>query len=639
MKAIGYWMISLTLLVSFNLRADTGNSDKVFSMADEFIRTGNYQAARTEYEKLKDFPGHGRELALFNIAESYRLEKDYSGAHRTYREIYGIPELTAYYRIYGLFREAEVYLEEKNFDAARRLYEEIVKTEGALQYHVFTAQLAIGDTYRAERKHSRARDIYENLLRKEEKSVFPNDGYRLNLKDRLEAIEGLKEGVEEKSLQQKRVEWVNSPKYGIYVSPNGSDNNPGTKEKPFLTVKRAQEEVRKIKSAKGMPEEGIVVYLRGGKYFLSESINFGKEDSGTDTAPVVYRSYPEEEVRIIGGRQVKNFKPLTDPDVIRRLPDESKNKVWVADLKEAGITVYGELLNRGGHGKSNPAALELFFKGSPMHLARWPNKGYERVAGLPAPDGEMRGRGKYQYGKFQYSGERPERWLEESDIWLHGFLYFPYAKEHVKVGKIDTENKTISLLNDIRWGPSYPLYKVMMGEKAPYFVYNLLSELDIPGEWYLDRDAGKLYFYPPESLDGSEAMVSTLNAPLVIMDNSSNIVLSGLTMEVTRRHGIEIRGGKNNFIAGSVIRNTGQWAVMIDNGWEHKVVGCDIYDTGEGGVFLTGGDREKLIPARHTVENNHIYRFNRFDGGYRQAVSVDGIGQCVSHNVIHEAPM
>jgi len=60
MKAIGYWMISLTLLVSFNLRADTGNSDKVFSMADEFIRTGNYQAARTEYEKLKDFPGHGR---------------------------------------------------------------------------------------------------------------------------------------------------------------------------------------------------------------------------------------------------------------------------------------------------------------------------------------------------------------------------------------------------------------------------------------------------------------------------------------------------------------------------------------------------------------------------------------------------
>ncbi len=58
----------------------------------------------------------------------------------------------------------------------------------------------------------------------------------------------------------------------IYVSPHGNDQNPGTKAKPFFSIKRAQQQVRKTKGA-------TTVYLRAGIYYLTESIEFSSKDS------------------------------------------------------------------------------------------------------------------------------------------------------------------------------------------------------------------------------------------------------------------------------------------------------------------------------------------------------------------------
>jgi len=610
------------------------SEEDVFDRADAFLRAGNYAAARKEYEKLKGLTNYGKELALFNIAESYRIEKDYSGAHRTYDEIMELEGLTAYYRIYGLFRQAEVCLEQKDYARARQLYGEVAKTEGALGRHLFNGRLFTGDTYKAERKHSRARALYEKLLREEESSSFPNDGYRLELRDRLEEIDGLADGEASKSRQEKMHEWINSTDAAIYVSLRGSDANPGTKEKPFATIERAREEVRKLKGK----NIGVTVYLRGGRYFLDDALSFGPEDSGWEGSPAVYRGFPGEEVRIIGGKEVKGFKLLEDPGVLEKLPENARGSVWVADLKESGITDYGKLVNRG-FGAARPGALEIIFNGKIMTLARWPNDGWLRVAGITRVDGVSRN-AEYQKGKFVYSGDRPERWKGEKEIWVKGYLGVnqPYALTHMKVSGIDTGEKTISLLPNTLPGTHPGWAEGPVAKNHPYYVYNLLSELDAPGEWYLDRDTGKLYFYPPGDIKESEVIAATLDKPLAVFDGASNIVLFGLVLEGTWRHGVEIKGGRNNIVAACTIRNTGQWAVSIKSGWGHTVTGCDMYDMGEGGVALDGGDRKKLIPGGHTVENNHIYRFNRFCGGYRQAAQINGIGQRVSHNVMHDSP-
>ena len=614
-------------------------ANEILGIADNCIKSGDYNGARKEYGKLKGMKSveYGREIALFNIAESYRLEKDYASAHKTYREIFSLPDLTVYYRIYGLFRQAEVYLEQKDYNNARKLYADIAKTEGAPENHIFNAQLYTGDTYRQERQYTQARNIYVRLLKQQDASSHPHDNYRLELADRLGVLEGLADGQEEKSQRQKRLAWVNSPKEAMYVSLQGNDNNSGTKERPFATIKRAQEEVRKIKAAKGIPRGGIAVYLRGGKYFIDGSIVFeGEQDSGTAESPVVYRSYPGEDVRIIGGKQITGFKPLADPEILRRLPEESRKKVWVADLKEAGINDYGSLQSRGGSFAHNPAAMELFFNGKPMNLARWPNEGWLQVTDLVDPEGD----GKYlganvQKGRFKYSGDRPKRWTEEKDIWAAGYFNVVWNRIHARVVDIDTESRIVNLAPDLRGVIGTP---ISVKKDWPYYFYNVLGELTLPEEFYIDRDTGKLYFYPPDKPVSSEIIVSTLNAPVMEMLDVSNLVLFGLTVECTWRNAIEMKGSRNNLIAGCTIRNTGQYAVVVDGGWRNGVVGCDIYDTGEGGITFTGGNREKLIPSGHYAENNHIQRFNRFDGGYRPALKLTGIGNRVSHNLISDSP-
>ena len=85
--------------------------------------------------------------------------------------------------------------------------------------------------------------------------------------------------------------------FGIYVSPNGNDRNDGSIQKPYKTLESARAKMRSIKSARGIPEGGMTVYLRGGEYPVSNTFTLGGEDSGAKTAPITYRAYPGEEIR------------------------------------------------------------------------------------------------------------------------------------------------------------------------------------------------------------------------------------------------------------------------------------------------------------------------------------------------------
>ncbi len=628
-------------------KAQTEGLAGILRSADSLMESGMYRQARDEYEKLKNAAGidYGKPLAMLNIAESYRKEKDYPSSHKVYGEIMKLEGLSPYYRIYALSRQAEVYAEQKDYTRARRAYSEIQGIPGSLAHHVFTARLNTGDTYRNEKKYSAARSIYQGLLIEQEASSHPHEVYRLELRNRLEAIEGLSDGVQEKKkLNLRLAEMTGSPSRVFYVSPGGRDTGTGTKESPFATIRKAQEEVRRTKE-KGMPKGGIAVCLREGNYFLNEPVIFEKEDSGLEDAPVVYKSFPGEKVRLIGGKEVKNFKPSTDPETLKKIPEEARASVWEADLKSLGINNYGQLLNRGGHNPptvARPGALEVIFNGRVMTLSRWPNSGYERIAGLPGPreDGIFRNK-PFQRNRFVYSGDRPKRWTEEKEVWIKGYLAetMPFQMIHVKMTKLDTEKRIIETAPDTRWGDTYSLYNTPYQQSGPYYAYNLLSELDSPGEWYLDRDTGKLYFWPPEDIIKNEVVVTTFDKPVVSFNNASNIALAGVTVEGTWTHGIDIQGGRNVIVSGNTIRNTGQYAVNIKGGWNHVIFGCDMYDMGEGGAIIDAGDQKKLIPSGHLLENNHIYRFNRFCGGYRPAALLMGIGHRLSHNLIHDAPM
>jgi hypothetical protein len=408
-----------------------------------------------------------------------------------------------------------------------------------------------------------------------------------------------------------------------FVSTHGSDTNPGTQAQPFATLQRASSAVRELKKRSNLPQAGVTVWIQAGTYYVNEPLTLSDEDSGSKNAPIVYRGQSGQEVRIVGGRQVKGFQPVTDPEILKRLDVSVREKVVCADLKAAGISDYGQVAAQSNR-------LELFFRDEPMQLARWPNEGFLQIVDVvgetPTTIHGIKGT---REGKFTYSDDRPKRWTDEQEIWLHGYWFWDWSDSFEKVSSIDTGKRVIETV------PPYHGYGYRKGQR--YYALNILAELDRPGEWYLDRQKGILYFLPPSPIDQGKAVLSTLRHLFVLKD-CSWVTIRDLVLEATRSTAVTISGGTGNTIAGCTIRNTGSWAVSISGGSNNSVLGCDIYRTAEGGVSLSGGDRGSLTPAGHRAANNHIHHFGRIYRTYRPAVSVSGVGNQVAHNVIHDGP-
>ena len=403
-----------------------------------------------------------------------------------------------------------------------------------------------------------------------------------------------------------------APAYGadFYVSARGNDRNPGTLRKPFATLEHARESARASKAS-----GPVTVWIRGGTYLVSRTFGLTAEDSGT-----AYQAYRNETVRLIGGRPIRGFRRVTDPGVLRRVDPAARRKVVALDLRAQGITNFGDLTARGFERDVRPAALELFFQGKPMQLARWPNRDWAKTAGV------MEGK----EDRFQYEGDRPARWAALDDVWVHGYWTWDWADSYARVKSIDTARREIITY------PPHGVYGYSKGKR--YYAFNILEELDEPGEWYLDRKSGVIYFWPPAPLGRGEAAVSLLEEPLITLDGASNVTLRGLTLEYTRGDAVDIRGGAGNRVVGCTIRNIGNVGVKVESGERHSISGCDISQTGDGAVILSGGDRPTLTPAGNSVADCDIHEFGRWVRTYTPGVYLSGVGNRVEHNRIHDSP-
>ena len=402
----------------------------------------------------------------------------------------------------------------------------------------------------------------------------------------------------------------------FFVSPQGNDAHPGTKAHPFKTLEAARDAARKSDH-----NQKIIVWLRAGVYERRKPFKLTAEDSGSLGKPVIYRAWPGEEVRIVGGKLVRGWKPVTDEAVLKRLVPDAWGRVLQVDLKTLGLKDYGHV--KGG-------GLELFFDDKPMTLARWPNDGFVKIVGLIEPNTvNVRGTKGSKTGKFMYEGDRPKRWTYEKDVWVHGYWFWDWSDERQKVESIDTEKRIISVV------PPFHHYGYRVGQW--FYGMNILAELDTPGEWYIDRETDILYFWPPMPIEKARAVVSVSDT-LVSLTNVSDVAVQEVTFEACRGTAIVIKDCMHARITGCVLRNLGGKAIQIEGGRENGVVACDIYGTGSGGIALQGGERTSLTAGGHFAENNHIHHYGRWDRMYTPAIALDGVGNRAAHNLIHDAP-
>lgn len=290
-----------------------------------------------------------------------------------------------------------------------------------------------------------------------------------------------------------------------------------------------------------------------------------------------------------------------------------------------------------------PAHMELFCGGVTMPLARWPNdtpKMSERFARIELGDQQAVREDARTLVKnsdfFCYSNPRQDAWAHEPDPWLFGYWQCAYFASYRRMVSVDAANKRIRLDWNLAPG-SKDQPTIVKG--SGYQGINLLCELDSPGEWYLDRGTGLLYFWPPSPGKPAEALVSMLETPIIMAEGASNVILRGLTLEAGRQHGVVIREGANVLLAGCTIREMGCKGADIIGGHGHALVGCDLSYLGNAGVTLSGGDPATLTPSGHVVENCHIHHFANWNrGGYQPGVGVTGVGTRVSHCLVHDAP-
>ncbi|OHB61700.1 MAG: hypothetical protein A2167_01045 [Planctomycetes bacterium RBG_13_46_10] len=415
----------------------------------------------------------------------------------------------------------------------------------------------------------------------------------------------------------------------FYVSPQGSDawsgtlqapNDKGT-DGPLKTPEGARDVIRTLKQTGQISNSGVTVFIRGGIYPMEKIFRLTSDDSGIQGKPIVYQAYNNEEVRLIGGKEITGFERIEDPAILSRINKKYQHMILQTNLRTQGISEFGELKPRGFGRPTYPAGLELFYDYLPMQLARWPNQGWVKIESVPDDkDG----------GEFKYEGYRPKRWVKADDIWLHGYWTWDWADSYVKVKSIDTHAGKIATQEP------HGVYGYTAGKR--YYAFNILEELDEPGEWYLDRNSGTLYFWPIEKLDDGKIFVSILQEPIISITGASNIILRGLTVEFGRGIAVEIIGGSHNTIESCKLRNVGNVAVDIRGGIKNGVIGCEIYYSGDGGIRLSGGDRKTLTPANNYACNNHIHSYSRWVRTCTPAINVEGVGNKAAHNLIHDGP-
>ena len=448
----------------------------------------------------------------------------------------------------------------------------------------------------------------------------------------------------------------------FYVSPQGNDRWSGNlpqastsqADGPWATLQHARDAIRKIKATGGLPPSGITVEMLAGRYELASPVELTADDSGTVESPIVYQARQGDVVHVTGGRFIKDWKPVTDRAVLDRLDPAARGKLVQADLRSLGITEYGDLgldaawelqlwlakIDGQGEdamgstyasaGKKVSPRLEVFFNDEPMPISRWPNEGFikmEQVLGKTEIN--VRGVKGCKEGIFVYEGDRPRRWVGEKDACVQGYWFRDWAQQIHKIDALDPEQRTISVARP------YHTYGYRKGQW--FRGLNLLTEIDMPGEWYIDREAGVLYFWAPGPVEKARVEVSMAPA-LWKMTDTANVTLRGLLFEAARGTAVAITGGQRCRVVGCTFRNLGNHAVTVFNGTEHGVVGCDMQGMGGGGIYLVGGDRKALTPAGHFAENNHIHHYGRWDRMYRPGIFMSGVGLRASHNLIHDAP-
>ncbi len=453
----------------------------------------------------------------------------------------------------------------------------------------------------------------------------------------------------------------------LYVAPNGNDKNDGSIHQPLATLQKAKELVRQLKKSDAN-KQGITVFIRGGNYSFTSSLELTKDDSGEEGKPISYESYPNETPHFIGGSlvDINNWKPLDKKAAKRVHPKISADKLVELDVAALGFKNITAFAPKNQF-TTEWYIIDLFANDVRQPLSQWPNP-TENIrgkndAGWTTCNGSKdnttfyfgsngKPEDKDTTNELDLDGtNRSERWYNilksGHELWLKGLWRTPWEPRTHKVNSINLKDQSIELTEEPPqgMGSKYtaianekPLWRVGSGKEG-YYALNLLEEIDMPGEWALDVVDKKLYYYPPAPLNSLKIMISDMKAPIIKVNGASYIAFKNIQVEGGLGNGFDIINSNHHItVAGCNIINVGNTGININGGDNQLIQSNDIAETGGLGIQLANlGNRAALTSSNTIVTNNHIHHVGKLV--FREAINVtNSVGITISHNLLHDIP-
>jgi hypothetical protein len=405
-----------------------------------------------------------------------------------------------------------------------------------------------------------------------------------------------------------------------YVAPNGSDSSSGNRDHPFASIERARDAARRRGDA-----QPATILLRGGVYRLAKTLELAHEDSG-----VTWRAAAGEHPVISGGRVITGWKPGT----------------------RNGKTVWTTHVSGSFHA--------LWVNGERRQIARSPNTGFYRIANVPGWDPKAEYNRLHQDTFEFHPGEIPN-FENPGDVEVVILMRWLALRMHI--AKLDEARHTVQL--DRQTTQSLAEGFGQPPVFARYYLENALELLDEPGEWYLERKSGTLYYMPmPGEEIGKCEFVAPALDQLIVAGGVERVRFEGITFAhagwwtpfgpTAGRYqsqaaagvpaAIQFENSREVTFERDTIAHITNYGIHFSAGCERgRILHCDFYDLGTGGIKV--GEVLPLSqpptdPARfvHDIEisDNHIH-----DGGtvLHQGVGIwvgQSFNNSLSHNHIHD---
>ena len=267
----------------------------------------------------------------------------------------------------------------------------------------------------------------------------------------------------------------------IWISPKGSDFNDGTCQSPKATLTSALRQAREWRRTEdNRIQGGITIYMEGGTYAFYEPVFIRPEDSGTKESPTIIRSVGDEKVILSGGISIKGWK--------------KQGKVWVADVP--------------------------VFNGRPLDFRQlWVN-GKKAVRARDVEDFEKMNRicSVDEKNEILYVPVVSIRRLIDNKGNLKAkyaemVLHQMWCVANLRIRSVEVQGDSAAIRfhqpeSRIQFEHPWPRPMVTTdGHNSAFYLTNARELQDVPGEWYHDIDARKVYYYPREGEKMQEAEV------------------------------------------------------------------------------------------------------------------------------------